>query len=272
MARGVAHILAIEALDELGVRIASITGTSIGAVVGAMRAAGLSGADLRRQFMTIPSGRRGLALKLITAGAVNLRFFDPAPQHWAPVDPRPLLAAFLPAGLPADIGDLPIPSTAVATDIDAEAPYDFVSGPLVDVLAASAATPGLMRPVRIAGRVYVDGAVLDPVPVRPARVPGVPTVAVDLTAALTQGDRSLRRPSVAVLSAHMVLSFVAVARLAQTCPALVLRPAVRHWHTTEFHRSQEILGALEPFKDECKRAISTLFRSPRPHDGQSESG
>ena len=59
----------------------------------------------------------------------------------------------------------------------------------------------------------------------------------------------------------MVLRFVAATRLAQTRPALVLRPAVHRWRTTEFHRSREILGSLEPFKDECKRAISALLRS-----------
>ena len=189
-------MLAIEALDELGVPIASITGTSIGAVVGAMRAAGLSSTDLRQQLLSFPSGRRGLVLKLLAAGALNLRFFDPAPNHWAPVDPRPLLAAFLPAGMPADVADLPIPFTAVATDVEAEAPHDFSSGPLVDVLAASAATPGLMLPVRIAGRSYMDGAVLDPVPVRPARIPGTPAVAVDLrrNQRRTTSRRGARRP------------------------------------------------------------------------------
>ena len=69
----------------------------------------------------------------------------------------------------------------------------------------------------------------------------------------------------------MVLRFVANARLAQTQPALVLRPAVHHWRTAEFHRSREILQSLEPFKDECKRAVAALLQSVPRDDGHSES-
>lgn len=259
---GIAHILAIEAVDELGLHIESITGTSIGAIIGALRASGLTGREIRLLLLDLGGTRRKLARKIVGARALNLRFFRSSEGAWSPFDGRSLLGALLPAGLPADVDDLQIPFVAVATDLDAEQPRAFLSGGLVDVLAAASATPGLMRPVEIDGRFYVDGALLDPVPVRRLTPDAAPVVAVDLTGDPREANYRVKgRLSTTARAANIALRFVAAAQLARTAPALLLRPTVHPWRTTEFHRSREILAALEPFKDDCKRAIATMIEN-----------
>ena len=72
-ARGLAHVVVLEALDELGVRPAAIAGASIGAVVGAAYAAGMTGKEIRRYAVTLAHDRAGVMNRL---GALARRRFE----------------------------------------------------------------------------------------------------------------------------------------------------------------------------------------------------
>ncbi len=261
--RGMAHVAVVEALAEMGVGIASVTGSSVGAVVGALACAGFDAAGMRGIMARMAPSRGQLAMSVIRAGALSLPLRGTR-SEWSLVDGRSLLAAAMPAALrTALVEALPIPLTVVATDLVAERPVDIVSGPVIDAIAASAAIPGLMRPVRLDGRAHVDGGVLDPVPVRVAPGGGIPVVAVDLSGETTLGGDGLLPHAFANAVACLAMMERAAARsmLAATCPDLVLRPEVGRWKPVDFHRSSEIAGALAPFKDECKRAVHALFEA-----------
>ena len=166
-ARGLAHIGVLRALVEAGVRIDVVAGTSMGAFVGAMFAAGKLD-ELEKEF-------RGMGWQGI-ASLVD------------PVFPRSGLIDGLKIGefvrrhvAEPDIEALPIPFRAVATDISTGEEVAIGSGSLIEAVRASIAVPGVFNPVRCNGKVYVDGGLVDPVPVSVARQMGADVViAVDL--------------------------------------------------------------------------------------------
>ncbi|MGB8634277.1 MAG: patatin-like phospholipase family protein [Rhodanobacteraceae bacterium] len=168
-ARGYAHIGVIKELEAQGYEIGSIAGSSMGALIGGVYAAGKL--DAYRDWVS-PLERmdvfRLLDWTLSGGGFIKgNRIIDAL---------RDLVGA-------TDIEDLPIPYTAVAVDIDAQREVWFSSGPLFDAIRASIAIPTLFRPHHYQGRTLVDGGLLNPLPVAPTlRDDTDYTLAVDVNA------------------------------------------------------------------------------------------
>jgi NTE family protein len=167
-ARGYAHIGAIQVIEERGWEVVSIAGSSMGALVGAVHAAGaLPEYTDWALGLTQLEVLRLLDLSLASPGAIR------AERVLARV--QELIGGRL-------IEDLPIPFTAVATDLVARREVWFQRGPVELAVRASIALPGIFSPVMHNGRLLVDGGLLNPIPI-------APTVAVasDLTVAISLG-------------------------------------------------------------------------------------
>jgi NTE family protein len=161
-ARGWAHIGVLRALDEAGLKIGIIAGTSIGAVVGGCYAAGkLAELESIVRKLTPRSVLRFIDLDLggsgLMSGARLRRTFE-----------REL------AGI--QIENLPSAFVAVATEIGSGREIWLTSGPLVNAIRASYALPGMFRPIQINGRWLMDGAFVNPVPVAVCRAYGASLV------------------------------------------------------------------------------------------------
>ncbi|WP_433367853.1 patatin-like phospholipase family protein [Actinoplanes sp. CA-142083] len=166
-ARGFAHIGVIEVLGERGFEIVAVAGSSMGALVGGVMAAG--------RLTEFTQWVTGLKQRDV------LRLFDPKWSAPGMITADRLidhLDAFL---TDTQIEDLPIPYTAVATDITSRREVWFQKGSLRSAIRASIAIPGLITPVVADGRVLADGGLLNPVPIEPtASAPADLTVAVSL--------------------------------------------------------------------------------------------
>ncbi len=166
-ARGYAHIGVIEVLEERGFEIVSIAGSSMGALVGGLRAADrLDEYTLWARSLTQFDVLRLLDLSLSAPGAIRAgKIF---------VKVRELLGDVL-------IEDLPIPYTAVATDLLNRKEVWFQRGPLDVAIRASVAIPSIITPIMLNGRLLADGGLMNPVPIAPtASVQADATVAVSL--------------------------------------------------------------------------------------------
>ena len=120
-ARGLAHIAVIEALDEMGVKPVAIAGSSIGAVIGAGYAAGMSGHAMRHHVIALAHNRAEVMRRLMAARAGTLADFLAAhsrPRWWTP---RSSARSFWPSGA-GDFAALKIPLTVMATDLHAARP------------------------------------------------------------------------------------------------------------------------------------------------------
>jgi NTE family protein len=149
-ARGIAHIGVIEALEEAGYEICSITGSSIGAVVGGMYCAG-----------HLPTYKDWL-LQLSKTSV--LRLFDFTITGRGFVKGQKVYNTLRRFTGDCNIENFAIPFTAVATDILSNAEVHFSSGDFYTALRASTAIPGMVTPVTIGQQLLVDGAVLNPLP------------------------------------------------------------------------------------------------------------
>jgi NTE family protein len=153
-ARGLAHIGVIHWLEENPrFRIRSIAGSSMGALVGGIYAAGKL--DVYEEWVTALTKRDVFRLLDFAYSWSGLFSGDRLMQKL-----RDMLGE-------VNIEDLPIAFTAVATDLERRSEVWLSRGPLFDAIRASIAIPTIFTPVRHKGHILVDGGVVNPIPVAP---------------------------------------------------------------------------------------------------------
>lgn len=261
-ARGWAHIGVLRALDETGIEIDMIAGTSIGALVGGCYLAGKL--DELEDFARSLTKRRIFGLLDVHFGGSGLlggmKLTARMQQHLE--------------GL--RIEDLPKPFVSVAAEIRTGHEIWLSSGSLINAMRASYALPGVFEPVTCNRRVLVDGALVNPVPVSVCRAHEQPLVvavnlhydlfgraavikhAADMPADSPEdgsiGQASLvvdRGPSerearlgitgVMVEAFNIIQDRISRARMAGDPPDLALLPKLGHVGLTEFHRADEAI-------------------------------
>lgn len=167
-ARGYAHIGVIEALRERGYDVVGVSGSSMGALVGGLHAAG--------RLDEFSEWAKSLTQRTI------LRLLDPSISAAGVMRAGKILDAVRDILGPVAIEDLRIPYTAVATDLLAGKSVWFQRGPLDEAIRASIAIPGVIAPHAVDGRLLADGGILDPLPMAPlSAVNADLTIAVNLS-------------------------------------------------------------------------------------------
>jgi NTE family protein len=180
-ARGYAHIGVIKALEERGFEIAGVAGCSMGALVGAVWAAGkLEEFEDWARHLTRADVLRLLDVSLKAPGAMRAEKVLEYVQ-----------------GLVGDevIENLPVPFTAVATDLISRREVWLQRGRIDLAIRASIALPGIFTPVMLNGRLLADGGLMDPVPVSPTAA-----LDVDLTIGVSAGGERQGPPAARAVS------------------------------------------------------------------------
>ncbi len=257
-ARGWAHIGVLRALDEAKIDISMIAGTSIGALVGGCYLAGKL--DELEAFARSLTRRRIFGLLDFTFGGNGL-------LGGMKLDQR--LREHLDG---VRFEDLPKPFVCIASEIRTGHEIWLWSGSLITAMRASYALPGVFEPVAVNGRMLVDGALVNPVPVSVCRAYEQPlAVAVNLhydlfgRAAVVKhtADEPAAAPCMSPaerfnvesrsredrfgLTGVMVEAFniiqdrISRARLAGDPPDLSLQPRLGHIGLTDFHRAGEAI-------------------------------
>ncbi|MEZ2332937.1 patatin family protein [Mesorhizobium sp. RCC_202] len=258
-ARGWAHIGVLRALDEAGIEVSMIAGTSIGALVGGCYLAGKL--DELEDFARSLTKRR-------LFGLLDLNLRGSGLFGGMKLDQR--LRVHLDG---ARFEDLSKPFVAVASEIRTGHEIWLSSGSLVTAMRASYALPGVFEPVNCNGRVLVDGALVNPVPVSVCRAYEQPlVVAVNLhydlfgraavikhSAGELMIEKDAPRPGhvdadhqahqtrlgitgVMVEAFNIIQDRISRARLAGDPPDMSLQPKLSHIGLTEFHRADEAIS------------------------------
>ena len=265
-ARGWAHIGVLRALDEAGVQIGMIAGTSIGALVGGCYLAGKL--DELEDFARSLTVRRIAGLLDLTIGGGGLfggmRLTKRMQEHLV--------------GL--NIEDLEHPFIAVATELKTGHEVWIHQGNLITALRASYALPGIFEPVRCNGRTLIDGALVNPVPVSVCRAYEQNlVVAVNLNydifgrSAVVKHSagpstpepqpkpaaepRSVGLPGVMVQAFNIIQDRISRSRLAGDPPDLTLHPRINTIGLSEFHRAAE---SIDRGYEEARARIPELQR------------
>jgi NTE family protein len=260
-ARGLSHIPVLEALDELGLKPALIAGSSMGAIVGAAYAAGLSGRDLRAHVEASFRDRARVIARLLEARIGKIAdLWRGGLGNPVLIDGERLLDLFWPQAVPDRFEELGIPFLSVATDYHLHDEVVLGSGPLTPAVAASLAIPGLVRPVTIGGRVLIDGGAINPLPYDRLLGPGRLVLAVDTSAPATVSDSRVPEPLEAMVGVSQILTRALVQRMIERQPPdILIRAGGEGFGGLDFFRWQAILEAAEPAKNEVKRRLSEAF-------------
>jgi NTE family protein len=259
-ARGLAHITVMDAVEELGLPIACLSGTSIGSIIGWGIASGLSAAQMRQMALsTFADGRQFAA-----------RAWQMRPKGWSgllgmgmQLDADAVLKAFLPGDLVEDFAGLKIPLAVVTTDYYGWAPHTVTAGPIRPAVAASIAIPFVFKPSLLNGRIHVDGGVVNPLPTGALGRCDI-VVAVDVIGGPEpQGENGGGGVDIppsqmeSILGAtQLCMQTITQAHLAQHPPDVLITPPIANFPALNFLKAREILDAADAKRDIIKRQLA----------------
>jgi len=285
-ARGLAHIGVLKALEEQGVRIDAIAGTSMGAVVGGLYASGYSIAELEKLATTldwqqalsdapprkdVPFRRKQDDRDFLVKQKLSFRDDGSLGLPLGVIQGQNL-ALLLESKLAhaADVRDfdkLPIPFRAVATDITSGEKVIFRRGHLPQVIRASMSIPAVFAPVELDGRLLVDGGMTDNIPLDVVREMGVDmAIVVDIGTPLR--NRKQLATVVDVLNQSITLmtrrnSEEQLASLRRE--DILVQPPLSAFGVTDFGRAQDMIDAGY----RATRALDPRLAALRQPEGDS---
>ncbi|MCA0933205.1 patatin-like phospholipase family protein [Lutimonas saemankumensis] len=255
-AKGFAHVAVLKKLEEAGIRVDYIAGTSMGAIVGGLYASGynareldsvlrvndLSGLvrdDLPREVSSFyqkeNDGKYAISLPL-TKGKIELpsavskgqnafNIFSQLTEHVHEVD---------------DFSELDIPFFCIATNLETGEEVVMDKGFLPEAIRASGAFPGLLTPVKVDGKVLVDGGIVDNFPVEKMRMKGVDyIIGVNVSGGLKDIENIKTLPEILLQIAGFQMYKQWDDKIDE-CD-LYIRPDLEEFTTFSFDESEEIL-------------------------------
>ncbi len=255
-AKGFAHVPILEGLDEIGLRPACIVGTSIGAVIGALYAAGLSARAIREtvddlviseedDWREILFGKDlGRIADLVRPGLLRGSLLHT--ENFIEV-----LGDHLPV---QRFSQLKIPLVVVAADYWSREQVVFEHGPLLPAVAASVALPGLFKPYPLKDRLLIDGGMVNPVPFDLLEGRCDISVAVDVMGSRSRQERPGGPPFFeTVFTAFQIMQqTILKEKLEQRSPDIYLRPPLRDIKVLDFHKVDEIYRQASAAKAELQ--------------------
>jgi NTE family protein len=227
-ARGMAHIGVLKVLEEEGIPVRFVAGTSVGALIGACYCGGLSIEELEH----VARSSRFTTFARWTVSRYGFASND-------------RMVSFLTRTLKVKtFEELRIPLGVTATDFNTGEGIVFHSGSIIDPVRASCAYPGMFLPVEIRGRYLVDGMLSHPVPTRPVREMGAERVlAVHLKGTWAKGGAP--RHLFDVIGQSFAIAQDAMSSLWKDAADVVVEPDVAGFAYDDFKRAGELIKAGE---------------------------
>jgi NTE family protein len=269
-ARGLAHVGILKVLEEEGIRVDVVTGTSMGSIVGGLYAVGYTAAQLESIVVSVDwevifddrAPRTEIAVERKRYdGRYNLSL---PVRDWTVSLPAGVIAgqrvglllaeATIPVHQVRDFARLPIPFACVAADLERGDAVTLDSGDLADAIRASMAIPTVFTPVTIGNRLLVDGGAVRNLPVQDARALGAGVVlAIDVS------DSAVGREQLTDVLTIMNQSIgMGIERESQTQRALadlVVRPSMPGVTTLGF---TDVRGIMEMGEEAMRRRMPEL--------------
>ncbi|MEZ4541276.1 MAG: patatin-like phospholipase family protein [Chloroflexota bacterium] len=275
-ARGLAHIGVMQVFQRESVPVDLIAGTSMGALVGALYAAGVPIATVKEEVGRLSSLKEQLKLVDVNLSAAGLSLGGRRIYNF--------MADLL--GEDLTFADLRLPLAMASVDIRTGREVVLQGGLVIDAVRASISVPGIFEPVNLGDYRLVDGGVLDNVPVDVARSMGATqTIAVDVLPSFSRN-----RPGMAPVETGLQLPFgpssftelynvvmimlaaLTDSRLSEYRPDLIIRPELPAGITlmSGFSRAEEIIAAGETAAEDALPAIRALLRPAGRPGGTAE--
>ncbi len=260
--RGLGHIPALETIDAHGIKPVAIAGTSMGAIIGVLYAAGRSGKDIRRfvenHIVTRDDGIKNLYVKR----AFLLKGLKALHLAWTGtglLKADRFLQYLLEQMAVATFEDLSIPMRIVATDFNSGNPVVFDSGPLLPALQASMSIPAVFVPVFHEGKILVDGGVSNNLPYDILPKACELTIAIDVSPARENGAADAPNLIDATLGMFdMLVERVTKAMIAKQPPDIYFNPQLVGIRVLDFEKAQDVFKQTEAALPALKEKLQAV--------------
>ena len=260
--RGLAHILVLEAMEELGVKPSIVAGTSMGAIVGAIYTSGMSieemKEDVRHHFIT----KKDTLSDVLAKKQELLQWLQVLSLGGSQgvIDAAGFIQNLLLRVEKRTFEELEIPLRVIAGDYWSAEEVVFQSGELQPALQASMAVPGVFTPVSYQDRVLVDGGVVNLVPYDKVQDEVDITIAVDVSKSHSPGEKSIPSPLESVLGTFAVMQGAALKeKMKQRKPNIFIKFEIPGIRMLEFNKIDEVFEKAQPTIGEFKKQLSALL-------------
>jgi len=250
-ARGIAHVGVLKVLEEEGIPVRMIAGTSVGALIGAAYCSGVTIAELEEVAYKV---------RFTTFARWTLSRYGFATND--------RMVSFLTRTLKVQtFEELRIPLGVTATDFNTGEGMVFASGSIIDPVRASCAYPGMFLPVEIRGRWLVDGMLSNPVPTRPLRAMGAERVlAVQLKGQWSKSTAP--RHLFDVIGQSFAIAQDMMSTVWRSAADLVIEPDVAGFDYDDFKRAGELIRvgelAMRRAIPEVRKWLEAPAEAPAP--------
>jgi NTE family protein len=286
-AKGIAHIGVLEVLEEAGIRVDFISGTSMGSIVGALYSIGFTTDEMRhlaettdwerlfsdrpyrrllsmhekemndRFLFTFPITERGISLPSGLVAGQNI--FSWLTHHtWPVLDIE-------------DFSQLPIPYATVATDIETGDAVVFREGYLPDAIRASISFPSAFKPHKVDGQSLLDGGLIRNLPVREVLEMGAEyVIAVDVSTPLRPSEELTTITSILT----QAVNYRIIEKVNEQKGLADYNIEVRdldEYHVTDFNRSEEFMEiGVNTARKHLDKLIEIAGMQHRPGSGHAD--
>jgi NTE family protein len=261
--RGLAHVPALEVLDDLGVRPTMISGTSMGALVGAAYASGLTAAELRElclRHMVTSDDSLGDVIEKRAHLRRWLDAFGLERGRGGLFKPDGMLGYLFEELRATTFEELDIPLKVVAADYWSATQVVFDSGDLMTALRASMAFPGVFAPTVVDGRVLIDGGVVNNVPYDLLRDQCDVVVAIDVAETREPERESVPGLIDAVVGAFDIMHAEQLAqRMKRSPPDVYVHPRITDTGAFDFTRAETVFEQAEAAMQQFRVDLDALM-------------
>ncbi len=260
--RGLAHVPVLEMLDELGIRPDRIAGTSMGAIIGTMYAAGIKGEEIREGVQGLTILKTDKAKDVWEKKDKLIRwfeFFRFSKGRKAILSADGFLSLLFEGLQVEDFSDLEIPLDVVATDYYRDERVVIGTGDLKSAVKASMAIPGVFEPVIHDGRVLVDGGMADNLPYEILQDDCDIVIAIDVLPVREVDETEPPNLVTAVLGMFdTLIERNTEDRLKDHPPTIYVRPELRDIGTLDFDQVETVYEQSAPAIENLRKILKEM--------------
>jgi len=261
-ARGIAHLLMIEALEELGIKPSIISGSSIGGIIGAFYAAGFSSKEMKKILdkLVNPKSRSIFDFFLKSDLIKLLTMLDPQFIK-SGIIKGDKFQNYLESHLRiSKFEDLEIQLKIVATDYWNKDQVVFERGDLFPAIRASYSLPGLFTPMKIKNKVLIDGGAVNPLPYDIIKKHCDLTIAIDITSFRSMNGKEIPATVDSVFTAYQIMqNSIIQEKLKHVRPDIYIKPEIYDVRVFDFLKADLIFDQAKKSKKELKRQLEIFF-------------
>jgi NTE family protein len=268
--RGLAHIPILETLDDLGIKPSIISETSMGAIIGALYASGMSGKEIRESISRHHIlkddtwrdiiAKKGHLLKWVSA-------FSPELARGGFINTQGFFEYLSSEIKKRTFEELEVPLLVIAADYWTAEEIVLESDDLLPALQASMAVPGVFAPVSIGGRVLIDGGVVNLVPYHHLLERANFTIAVDVSRVRHPGKNEIPSALESVLGAFNIMQASALAeKMRHRKPDIYVQAKIQDVRMLDFGKTEEVFLQAAPAVDLLRKRLKGMTFEGHPAD------